>query len=185
MAEKNKVNENKLDYEPWGYNSTVGYSSKNSDVIRTVEKFFVNAKYSKKDEKIHFFNIKGDEKCSINVREFPSDSIAGISYDYVTKTLTITYESGKSFEINLTSLINSIVEKIEENIDVLSGTVEEIINKETELQNVTFTNVEYVWDKENNKMVLNFYNSNAELKDTVEIFNTNDIGEIMMQAGNF
>lgn len=183
MAEKNKVNENKLDYEPWGFNSTVGYTHRSC--VQTVEKFFVNAKYSKKDEKIHFFNVKGEETCSINVKEFSSDSIKGISYDYVTKILVITYESGKELEINLTDFINSIVSKIEQDVESLSGTVEEIVNQEAQMLSIMFSDAEYEWDEENKKMVINFYNANNELKDSVELFDTNDVGEIMIEAGNF
>jgi hypothetical protein len=185
MAVKNKVNENRLDYEPWGYRVDVGYTSKKTAINATIEKFFTNVKYSKKDEKIHFYNLKGEEKGSINVNDFSSGVIKGTSYDAATKILTIKYENGKSVSFNLTPIINSIVEKIDENISVLSGTVEEIINNEMALQSAAFSDSEYVWDEDNKKMVIRFYNTNSELKDTIELFDTNDEGEVMIEAGKF
>lgn len=182
---RNKVNENKLDYEPWGYREGVGYQSEKSDIAIIVEKFFTNVRYNKSDEKIHFYNIKGEEKGFINVREFPSDSIKSTSYNAGKKILTIKYESGKVVELNLTGFINSIISGVERDITILSGTVEEIINHEIDLQNAAFSQTEYVWDEENNKMVINFYNLNNELKGRLEMFDTNDVGEIMIEAGSF
>lgn len=186
MPVKNKVNENKLDYEPWGYREQGGYSEKDPVVV-SVEKFFANVRYSKRDEKIHFYNIKGEEKGVINVKEFPNDAIKSTSYDAGTKILTIKYESGNIVKLNLTTLINSIInsvlEKTQKDINTLSGAVEEIINNEIDIREKTFSNTEYVWDEGSNKMVLKFYNLNNELKDTVEIFDTNEVGDILMGAG--
>lgn len=192
MAEKNKLKENKLDYEPWGYRVNVGYTSMDSAISMAVEKFFANVKYNKNDEKIHFYNIKGEEKGTINVREFPSDSIKSTSYNFVTKVLTITYESGKVIKLDLSSLINSIIDEISVDIDALSGSVvnlsekvQEVVDKQTALENAAFTYSEYVWDEEHNKMVINFYNSDHTLRDYVEIFDTNNIGEIITGAGEY
>ena len=178
----NKVNK---PYDPYEFREQQGYNSKRNSIAATVKKFFVNAKYDKNDSKIHFYNVKGEEKCSINVKEFPSDGVKGITYNYVNKILVITYESGRVIEVNLNGFINNVIGKIEKQIDVLSESIEEIINNETRLQTIVFSASEYVWDEEHNKMKINFYNANNELRDSVELFDTNKDGEIMVEAGNF
>ena len=80
-----------------------------------------------------------------------------------------------------TSVENTLLNLIEQAIDN-QVVMQETINK---IKADAFTDVDYAWNEGDNKMSLNFYNSNDELKDSADLFDTNEVGEILFDAGNF
>ena len=53
------------------------------------------------------------------------------------------------------------------------------------LRGIAFTDSECLWSKEENKMLLNFYNMNGDIMTSVYLFNTNSDGDIVLDAGDF
>jgi len=53
------------------------------------------------------------------------------------------------------------------------------------LRGVAFTDSECLWSKEEDKMMLNFYNMNGDIMTSVYLFNTNSDGDIVLDAGDF
>ena len=53
------------------------------------------------------------------------------------------------------------------------------------LRGIAFTDSECLWSKEEDKMMLNFYNMNGDIMASVYLFNTNSDGDVILDAGEF
>lgn len=74
--------------------------------------------------------------------------------------------------------LTSAVERLQEEIDaIVSGSTPDIGN--------LYADAEYVWDNTNNKMVMNFYNKYGVKKKSLDIFRTNNQGNILIDGGTF
>ncbi len=96
-------------YSPWGYEEENDYQSSENQFDAELNELFASASYNKDDKKIHFFNNDGLDLSgsSIDVSEFAAGSvIKEVSYDPVTKILTIEFEDGETIEINFAELVN-------------------------------------------------------------------------------
>lgn len=183
-------------YEPYGYREQYKYSSQRGVIEEFVDEFFTDVRYNKLDKKIHFSNVYGNEKVSIDVREFDTPGIVNTTYDKTTRILTLELDNGNTEEINLTEIIGqieaSLAVLVEEEKNraisvelVLKEMVEAIADGLAEISGNAIGKLTYEWDSENKEMVLKTYNVNEELKDTVGLFDTDEEGEILLEAGDF
>ena len=186
-------------YEPWGYRDQDKYQKRTCEGCCESTDYFVDVEYKSTKNKIYFYNEDGDEVGSVDVSEFPIPSVNSTSYDPSTEILTINFVNGTKLEINLDVLVNGVNKLVEDETNratsvenTLLNLIEQAIDNQVVMQETinkikadAFTDVDYAWNEGDNKMSLNFYNSNDELKDSADLFDTNEVGEILFDAGNF
>ena len=187
-------------YEPWGYRDQDRYLKRSGGGCCPTNDYFANAEYDKSDEKIHFYNDMDDEVCAIDVKDFPQAKVTSADYDESTKELVVTFDNGDTVTIDLTSAVDGIEEyvlgKVDGEIESLSAAISSeearAISAETILRDIisivtnnAITNIECKWDETNLKMSLNLYNVRSELKDSVELFKTDENGEVILDGGRF
>ncbi len=187
-------------YEPWGYREQNKLDSNvagqwYSDI------YFADVKYKSDKNKIYFYNEFGEEVGTIDVNEFkyPIPSIDSTSFDPSTNILTITFKNGNVVDINIEGVVNHIQGAIDDETnrattaeENILNLVEQAIDNElilqqalNEVKDAAFANIEYEWKEDEKKMALNLYNMNNELKDSADMFDTNEIGDILLEAGDF
>lgn len=195
-------------YEPWGYRDQDNYASRRSGSI-SLGKPIYYIEYNYKDNLLHFYDSVYKELDTLDVSEFKTSPspIESTEYNPTTKVLTIKFENGETESIALDKLVESIERDIENVVDqekeraiavetVLAEMIEAAVSgatsAETALQEQidtikenTFYKVEYVLDSETNKMNINFMNVDDNIKGSVELFDTDDEGRILLDAGTY
>ena len=183
-------------YEPWGYREQNKYQSEKEVILNFSEDFFADVKYKNVDKKIHFYNVYGNETCTIDVSEFPAPDIVNTTYDSETKSLTIEFDNGTTTKIDLTGVINDISVPLTLKIDeetnravsvelILQQMIEAIADELASVSDNSISKVTYEWNQEDNTMSLRLFNVNDELKTSVGLFDTDDNGEVLLTAGDF
>ena len=178
---------------PWGYQEVTQYQSEVETFSKAFEKLFASAKYDKSDKKIHFFNLKNEEKATIDVTEFPSSSSGGSGSSISALTfddgnLSITCTDGEVFSTDISGVVSDVEEKVDALqgvVDQLSADTQSLSQAVGEVRESSFTNVTYELDQEENEFKLNFYNMDNQEKDSVSLFDTDSQGNILMKGGSF
>lgn len=186
-------------YEPWGYRDQDKYLKRCGGGCCESNDCFVDVKYRSNKNKMYFYNEEGEEVGVVDVNEFPVPAVKDTSYDPSTEILTINFLNGTKLEINLDVLVNGVNKLVEDETNrattvenTLLNLIEQAIDNQVvmqetinELKDGSFANVEYEWKQDEKKMSLNFYNSDNELKDSADLFETDENGDILFNAGDF
>lgn len=114
INDRNKVN---MPYDPYAYTEQRSYKGEGGQAADEAKKYFSKVAYNKNDEKIHFYNTKGEEKGSVDVTEFAGNTLVSISYIPADNILVLKYSDGTTFNVNLSEVIDDIQETVMEQIE--------------------------------------------------------------------